>query len=201
VVGEHRSRHPLWRGRAGRGDRKDRTRRHRDSRRRKTIIDTLVLATGFDLWDATYPAIEVVGREGRDLGKWWRDNRFQIYQGVSVPYFPNFLNLASPYSFAGFSFFNMMEYQMRHMNRLFGELRLGELRRRDARIFEVTEEASARFLDRMTDRFDDMVFFRGNGASSRSHYYRGNATMIRPTSTQNAVREATRFPLSDYAFS
>jgi hypothetical protein len=71
---------------------------------------------------------------------------------------------------------------MRHMNGLFGELRLGELRRRDARIFEVTEEASARFLDRMTDRFDDMVFFRGNCASSRS-YYRGNATMIRPTST------------------
>jgi cation diffusion facilitator CzcD-associated flavoprotein CzcO len=66
---------------------------------RKTSSSTrLVLATGFDLWDANFPATEVVGREGRDLGKWWRDNSFQIYHGVSVPYFPNFLNLASPYS-------------------------------------------------------------------------------------------------------
>ena len=30
----------------------------------KTVIDTLVLATGFDLWEANFPAIEVIGREG-----------------------------------------------------------------------------------------------------------------------------------------
>ncbi len=40
---------------------------------RKASIDTLVLATGFDLWDANFPAIEVIGRDGRNLGKWWRD--------------------------------------------------------------------------------------------------------------------------------
>ncbi|MFS0896214.1 flavin-containing monooxygenase [Mycolicibacterium litorale] len=161
----------------------------------KEHIDTLVLATGFDLWDANFPAIEVVGRDGRNLGKWWRDNRFQTYQGISVPYFPNFLNLASPYSFAGFSFFNTMEYQMRHMDRL-----LRELQRQAAGTFEVTEEASTRFFDRISERAEDMVFFRGNCASSRSYYYRGNATMMRPTSTRNAVRESMRFPLSDYAF-
>ena len=40
----------------------------------KRFIDTLVLATGFDVWDANLPAIEVIGREGRNLGKWWREN-------------------------------------------------------------------------------------------------------------------------------
>ena len=30
----------------------------------KTVIDTLVLATGFDLWEANFPAIEVIGRDG-----------------------------------------------------------------------------------------------------------------------------------------
>ena len=85
----------------------------------KTAIDTLVLATGFDLWEANFPAIEVIGREGRNLGKWWRDTRFQAYQGVSMPYFPNYLSLASPYAFLGLNFFNTMEYQMRHMDRLF----------------------------------------------------------------------------------
>ena len=64
----------------------------------KTVIDTLVLATGFDLWDANFPAIEIIGRDGRNLGKWWRDTRFQAYQGMSMPYFPNFLSLASPYA-------------------------------------------------------------------------------------------------------
>ena len=85
----------------------------------KNAIDTLVLATGFDLWEANFPAIEVIGRDGRNLGKWWRDTRFQAYQGVSMPYFPNYLSLASPYAFLGLNFFNTMEYQMRLMDRLF----------------------------------------------------------------------------------
>ena len=67
----------------------------------KTVIDTLVLATGFDLWEANFPAIEVIGREGRNLGKWWRETRFQAYQGMTMPCFPNFLSLASPYAFLG----------------------------------------------------------------------------------------------------
>ena len=124
--------------------------RHRPHRRRRhrlqptaarRIIDTLVLATGFDLWDANFPAIEVIGREGSNLGKWWRDNKFQTYQGVSMPLLPELLNLASPYAFTGLSYFNTMECQMRHMDRLFGEVR-----RRGGRTFEVTEDANARLL-------------------------------------------------------
>jgi cation diffusion facilitator CzcD-associated flavoprotein CzcO len=161
----------------------------------KTVIDTLVLATGFDLWDANFPAIEVIGRQGRNLGKWWRETRFQAYQGVSIPYFPNYLSLASPFAFSGLSFFNTMEYQMRHMDRLFGEVK-----RRGATTFEVTEEANAQFLDRMTKRLDDSVFYAGDCATSRSYYFNhsGEATLLRPTSTENAVREGSEFPLSDY---
>jgi cation diffusion facilitator CzcD-associated flavoprotein CzcO len=164
----------------------------------KTSIDTLVLATGFDLWDANFPAIEVIGKGGRNLGKWWRDNRFQAYQGVSIPSFPNFLSLASPFAFSGLSFFNTMEYQMRHMNRLFGEVI-----RRGATTFEVTEEANAAFLERMTKLLDNSVFYGGDCANSRSYYFNpaGEATLLRPTSTRNAVREGSRFPLSDYHIS
>ncbi|MCV7257723.1 flavin-containing monooxygenase [Mycobacterium shimoidei] len=163
---------------------------------RKAVIDALVLATGFDLWDANFPAIEVVGRHGRNLGKWWREHKFQAYQGVSIPYFPNFLSLASPYAFAGLSFFNTMEYQMRHMGRLFGEVK-----RRGATTFEVTEDANARFLERMNRKLDNSVFYTGDCATSRSYYFNhsGEATLLRPTSVRNAVREGSRFPLSDYA--
>ncbi|TDH56186.1 NAD(P)/FAD-dependent oxidoreductase [Mycobacterium eburneum] len=163
---------------------------------RKTVIDTLVLATGFDLWEANFPAIEIVGRNGRNLGKWWRENRFQAYQGVSIPYFPNYLSLASPYAFCGLSFFNTMEYQMRHMDRLFGEVQ-----RRGATTFEVTEQANARFLDRMTERLDRSVFYAGDCATSRSYYFNhsGEASLLRPTSVRNAVRDGSNFPLDDYA--
>ncbi len=163
----------------------------------KAVIDTLVLATGFDLWEANFPAIEMIGRKGRNLGKWWRENRFQAYQGVSVPYFPNYLSLASPFAFSGFSFFHTIEYQMRHMDRL-----LGEVKRRGATTFEVTEEANAGFLDRMTGLLDNSVFYAGDCATSRSYYFNpsGEATLLRPTSTLNAVREGSTFPLSDYSF-
>ena len=162
---------------------------------RKTVIDTLVLATGFDLWQANFPAIEIIGRNGRNLGKWWRENRFQAYQGVSIPAFPNFLSLASPYAFCGLSFFNTMEYQMRHMRRLFGEVQ-----RRQATTFEITEDANTRFLDAMTQRLDTSVFYAGDCTTSRSYYFNpsGEATLLRPTTVRNAVRDGERFPLEDY---
>ncbi|KAA0118741.1 NAD(P)/FAD-dependent oxidoreductase [Mycolicibacterium sp. P9-22] len=161
----------------------------------KVEIDTLVLATGFDLWEANFPAIEVIGREGRNLGKWWRETRFQAYQGVSMPYFPNYLSLASPYAFLGLNFFNTMEYQMRLMARLFDEVQ-----RRAATTFEVSEEANTRYLDRMTELLGDSLFTQGNCATARSYYYNpaGEPTLLRPTTTETAIREASEFPLSDY---
>jgi cation diffusion facilitator CzcD-associated flavoprotein CzcO len=133
----------------------------------KRFVDTMVLATGFDVWAANLPAIEVIGREGRNLGKWWRETKFQAYQGISVPHFPNFLTMASPFAWVGLSWFNTVEYQMRHMDRLFGELQ-----RRGARTFEVTEQANARFLERMTRLLDDSAFQLGNCATSRSYWFR-----------------------------
>src|SRR6478609_4493343 len=161
----------------------------------KTVIDTLVLATGFDMWDANFPAIEVVGREGRNLGKWWRDTRFQAYQGLTVPYFPNYLSLASPFAFLGLNFFNTMEYQMRHMDRLFGELK-----RHGATTFEVTEEANTKYRDRMTELLGDSLWTIGNCATSRSYYFnpQGEPTLLRPMSTRMAIKEASQYSLSDY---
>jgi cation diffusion facilitator CzcD-associated flavoprotein CzcO len=163
----------------------------------KTTIDTLLLATGYNIWDINFPAFEIVGRDGRNLGKWWRDNRFQAYEGVSVPMFPNFLTLASPYSYSGLSYFTTIESQMRHITRLFREVR-----RRRATTFEVQQAANDAFLTRMTKRLADSVFYVGQCETARSYYFNqhGEAAILRPTSTVNAFREAERFPLSDYTF-
>ncbi|WP_225727338.1 MULTISPECIES: NAD(P)/FAD-dependent oxidoreductase [unclassified Nocardia] len=163
----------------------------------KTEIDTLILATGFNLWDVNFPAIEIIGRDGVNLGKWWRDNRFQAYEGITVPKFPNFLSLNSPYSYSGLSYFTTIEAQMKHMGRLFGELF-----RRGETTFEVTERANTEFLDRVTEKLGSSVFYGGDCSTARSYYFNqhGEAALLRPTSTVNAHREAVSFPLDDYSY-
>jgi cation diffusion facilitator CzcD-associated flavoprotein CzcO len=163
----------------------------------KTVIDTLLLATGFDLWEANFPAIQVIGRDGRDLGKWWRENRFGSYQGVSIPNFPNYLSLVSPYSYSGLSYFTTIESQMKHIARL-----LGEVGRTGSATFEVRDEAYETFLDESIERLSDSVFVLGNCASARSYYFNqhGEPALLRPTSTANAFKEQATFPLEDYAF-
>lgn len=164
----------------------------------RTEIDTLVLATGFNLWDTNFPAFDIVGRDGRNLGEFWRENRFQAYEGVTVPKFPNLLSLNSPYSYSGLSYFTTIEGQMKHIARLFGELR-----RRGQPTFEVTEEANDAFLDEVTDRLQSSVFYNGDCATSRSYYFNqhGEATLLRPASTLRTLREMDSFPLRDYEFS
>ncbi|TQM31773.1 flavin-containing monooxygenase [Nocardia bhagyanarayanae] len=163
----------------------------------KTEIDTLILATGFNLWDVNFPAVEIIGRDGVNLGKFWRDNRFQAYEGITVPKFPNFLSLNSPYSYSGLSYFTTIEAQMKHMGRLFGELF-----RRGETTFEVTEAANARFLDAVTDKLGASVFYGGDCASARSYYFNqhGEAALLRPNSTVSTHRKAVSFPLDDYVY-
>lgn len=160
-------------------------------------IDVLVLATGFDLWEMNFPAIEIVGRDGRELGAWWRENRFQAYEGVAVPGFPNFVSLNSPYSYSGLSYFTTIESQMRHIDRLFSTMQ-----QRGARVFEISEQANEQFLARMTEKVGDSIFVRGQCASANSYYFNphGEATLLRPSSTVNAFREAATFPVDDYTY-
>jgi len=163
----------------------------------RTEIDVLILATGFNLWDTNFPAFRVIGRGDRNLGEYWRENRFQAYQGVSIPGFPNLISLNSPYSYSGLSYFTTIESQMRHMHRL-----LTEVKRREATSFEISEAANTRFLDDMTRRLGDSVFVNGSCSTSRSYYFNqhGEATLLRPTSTLNAFRSQARFPLADYEY-
>ena len=103
--------------------------------------------------------------------------------------------MASPYAWVGMSWFDTVEYQMRHIDRI-----LTELQRRGATTFEVTEGASDEFVNRMTDLLDDSVFRLGNCVTSRSYWFNesGEAPLFRPTSVRSALKEQERFPLSDY---
>lgn len=161
----------------------------------KTRIDTLVLATGFNVWEHNFPGFQTIGRGGIDLGKWWLDQRYASYQGVTVPNFPNYIAMTCPWAFTGLSYFHTIEVQMAHMARLFGELK-----RRNAVTFEVTEEAKDRFVTVMRPKLDDTVLLHGNCATANSYYFNGfgEVAWFRPTSRRHAMREHTTFPLSDY---
>jgi cation diffusion facilitator CzcD-associated flavoprotein CzcO len=160
-------------------------------------IDVLVLATGFNLWDTNFPAIEIIGRDGLDLGKSWRTGGYHAFEGVTIAGFPNFISLNSPYSYSGLSYFMTIEVQMRHIERL-----LGALGQRGAATFEVTPEADAEFLEHMRERMDDTVFNQGSCGTARSYYYtnEGDAVLLRPTSSGNARRAVENFSLEQYTF-
>jgi cyclohexanone monooxygenase len=90
----------------------------------------------------------------------------------------------------------MLHYQMRHMDRLFGEVR-----RRNAITFEVTQEANARFRDRMRKMQHNTLLYRADCAGSRSYYFSPHGeAYLRPTSTRKTIAEQTCFPLTDYVF-
>jgi cation diffusion facilitator CzcD-associated flavoprotein CzcO len=162
---------------------------------KKREIDTLVLATGFSLWEKNFPAIEVVGKGRLNLGAWWRQNRFQAYEGISVPGFPNLFSLPSPYAYTSLSYFNTIEVQMKHMARL-----LREMKRKNATTFEVSKAANDTYLHDMKRRVARSVFVNGSCATANSYYFNqhGEATLLRPMSTLAAFRQAGRFPLKDY---
>ncbi|MFI6097762.1 flavin-containing monooxygenase [Lentzea sp. NPDC051213] len=164
----------------------------------RTDIDVLVLATGFNLWDTNFPAFEIIGRDGKDLGAWWRQHRFQAYEGMTVPGFPNLLSLNSPYAYSGLSYFTTIECQMKHVRRLFTAMH-----DRGAAVFEVTQQANDEFLGRMRKKVaENSVFSLGQCSTAHSYYFNqhGEATLLRPTSTIDAHRAAGRFPLAHYNF-
>ena len=133
----------------------------------------------------------------RELGDWWRKTRFQSYEGITLPGFPNLFSIATPYAYNGLSFFSTIESQMQHMERC-----LGEMKKKRASGFEVTEEACTRFTDAMQANVGQSVFARGQCASANSYYYNphGEAVLLRPTSTQDALHQQSNFPLNSYVF-
>ena len=65
-------------------------------------VDALVLATGFKVFESgNMPPFPIRGRDGVDLEQWWDDNRYQAYEGVSVPGFPNLFTILGPYGYNG----------------------------------------------------------------------------------------------------
>ncbi len=159
-------------------------------------IDALVLATGFQIWEAdTFHSI--VGKAGVELRDHWQRTRYESYQGISIPGFPNLFYLPAPYSYTGLSYFFTLEGQMMHIDRV-----LRAMRSQGAKSFEVTQAATDDYVASMTRSFEPSVFHMSNCHAAKSYYFdaHGKPSVIRPTSVIRAHKEQATFALSDYRF-
>ncbi len=130
-------------------------------------IDVLVLATGFKVFDpGNFPKYPVSGRGGEDLETFWRVNRFQAYEGVSVPSFPNYFTVFGPYGYNGASYFNLVETQSHHIVRA-----LAHARDRGASLIEVKKEANDRYFAEMLKRRGRQIFWQQSCGLANSYYF------------------------------
>jgi cation diffusion facilitator CzcD-associated flavoprotein CzcO len=160
-------------------------------------FDVLVLATGFKVFEpGNMPPFPVRGSDGADLGAFWTENRYQAYQGVSVPGFPNFFTILGPYGFNGASYFTLIENQSRHIVRC-----LKQARRLGATRVEVTTRANDRYFAEMLSRRPRQIFFQGTCDGANSYYFDAHGDVpFRASTTLEAMWRSARFDLDDYAF-
>ncbi|WP_280265687.1 flavin-containing monooxygenase [Nocardia wallacei] len=161
-------------------------------------VDAIVCATGFLVTEAeNMPRVPTIGRGGKDLGKFWEEQRLQAYEGNTVPGFPNLFHTFAPYSVIGSSWLFMIEYQVTHAIRV-----ITEARGRGAASAEIRREHHDEYFRQILRRMRNTVFFASNCANSNSYYFdrHGDAPLLRPSSMAEAWWRARHFDLDHYRY-
>jgi cation diffusion facilitator CzcD-associated flavoprotein CzcO len=161
-------------------------------------IDVLILATGYKVFEkGNLPSYEVVGRGGVDLGEFWERNRYQAYEGLTVPGYPNLYIMLGPYALIGSSYFKMVEGNAIHVARC-----IQAARKRDATCVEIRQDVHDRYFRNIQRRQQGTVFLNHNCAASNSYYFdhHGDAPMLRPSTSFEMLWRAKHLPMAHYHF-
>lgn len=161
-------------------------------------LDSLIYATGFKVFeDGNMPPFAITGRGGADLEAFWKQHRFQAYEGASVPGFPNYFLVLGPYAYNGASYFNLIETQARHIVRC-----LERARNRGATVIEVDRDANDRYFKEMLSRRHRQIFFQPSCAHANSYYFDEHGDVpFRPSTSAEVDHRSKHFDLDDYHFS
>lgn len=162
-------------------------------------IDTLVLATGFEMSHSprVFRLRPVIGRDGFDLAEFYQHQRARAYEGVSMPELPNTFMVFGPYAWSGSSWHVMVENASRHAVRV-----ISEAIRRGATAVSVTPEANQRFYDFIRPRSTDTLM-QGRACANANSYYldhHGDFSFLRPTTAYQSTRASKTFSLDDYRY-
>ncbi|WP_102144452.1 flavin-containing monooxygenase [Mycobacterium hubeiense] len=171
--------------------------RTRDGRHRE--IDTLVLATGFEMSNSpiVYQRRPVKGRNGFDLAAFYETQRAAAYEGVSMPGLPNTFMIFGPYSWSGSSWHVMVENASRHALRV-----IDEALRRGATAVEISTAANDRFHQFVSKRGSETLMHGAACVGSNSYYLdrNGDFSFLRPTTAYQSTRASKTFDLDDYIY-
>jgi cyclohexanone monooxygenase len=159
-------------------------------------IDVLILATGFSVFGTNGLSFTTTGVGGVDLGEWWNENRFQSYEGVSVPGFPNLFSIFGPYGYNGSSYFTLIETQAQHAVRC-----LAHARAQEATCVEVDSAASRKYFTTTLRRQRRQVFWQESCKTANSYYFtKGGDVPLRPATTPETYWRSKHFDLSHYRY-
>lgn len=129
-------------------------------------VDVIICATGFDV-ARMIGSLEVIGRDGRSLGKEWGEDDPRAYLGVCVPGYPNFFMTVGPNSApnhaAGHNLIG--EAQVNYILEC-----LDAMAQNDADSFEVAEAPYIEWNDTVDARMQDMIW-----TDPRVHSYYKNS--------------------------
>ncbi|SLG56466.1 flavin-containing monooxygenase [Mycobacteroides abscessus] len=161
-------------------------------------FDVIVTATGFKILEhGATPPFPVLGRNGLDIGDYWRANRFQAYQGLTVPGFPNLFLVSGPYGWAGSSVLESLEDMTKHVIRV-----ISEAERRHCTVAEIRQQPHDEYFLECVRKARNTVILSGNCAGSNTYYINsdGDVPLVRPEFSGKARREHRNFPINHYHF-
>lgn len=162
-------------------------------------IDVLITATGFKTFEkGNTPPFPVHGLDGKELATFFDEERYQAYEGISVPKFPNLFIMLGPYAATGASWFQMVENQSYHLVRV-----IKEAKKRGATMVQPKQEAHDRYHADILERMKGTVFFNNNCGTANSYYFdrHGDAPFMRPMTYAEVWYHSHFFNLDDYAYS
>jgi acyl-CoA synthetase (AMP-forming)/AMP-acid ligase II len=98
--------------------------------------------------------------------KFWEQNRYQAYEGLTMPGYPNFYIMLGPYALTGSSYLKMVEANAIHLARC-----IEAARERDATLVEVRQDVHDRYFVDIQRRQQGTVFLNHNCGASNSYYF------------------------------
>ena len=154
-------------------------------------VDAIIFGTGFEALDPLGD-MQIVGREGTELGELWRQRGLEAYLGTSVAGFPNLFMLVGPNTGLGHSsMVYMIESQVHYVAEA-----IKAMRARQAAFVDLRPEVQARYNDRLQEQLDGAVW--SSGCSSWYLDPAGKNRTLWPSFTFK-FREATAaFEVGDY---
>lgn len=152
-------------------------------------VDAIIYGTGFHVTDA-FDGLEIIGRDGRNLGKEWAAEGMRTYQGITVSGFPNLFFLLGPNTGLGHnSVVFMIEAQISYVAQA---LRLAR-----GKALEPRPEAQERFNVEIQRKLANGIWTQGG---CRSWYLdaKGVNRTIWPGFTWRYWLETRKIRLADY---